>query len=183
MSRIPVCSSDVDIDAPLTGFSRCHAGMLSRLQFSGELPALLEAAERSRRIATDMLDLFGKAVIEHHAEEEDDLFPAVLRSAHPSAEHDRVAALVEQLTAQHRAVERIWQELEPALRLASRGKPAVLDGQQLQELVQRYQGHARLEEQQFLPLAQEILGRNGAHMAALGLSLHARHMPDIVAYI
>ncbi|MEY2688035.1 MAG: hypothetical protein RL375_2233, partial [Pseudomonadota bacterium] len=27
----------------------------------------------------------------------------------------------------------------------------------------------------FLPLSQTILGRNGDHMAALGLSLHTRH--------
>ena len=45
----------------------------------------------------------------------------------------------------------------------------------LQAMVQRYQAHAKLEEQVFLPLAQTILGRNGNHMAALGLSLHMRH--------
>jgi hypothetical protein len=34
-----------------------------------------------------------------------------------------------------------------------------------------------------LPLAQTILGRQDQHMAALGLTLHMRHVPDFVAYI
>jgi hypothetical protein len=33
----------------------------------------------------------------------------------------------------------------------------------------------------FLPLASAILGRDGNHMAALGVSLHARHaLPDVL---
>jgi hypothetical protein len=50
-------------------------------------------------------------------------------------------------------------------------------------LKQRYQDHARLEEQVFLPLAHEILGRNDNHMAALGLSFQMRHLPHVVAHI
>jgi hypothetical protein len=50
-------------------------------------------------------------------------------------------------------------------------------------MVQRYQAHAQLEEQAFLPLAQTVLGRNGNHMAALGLSLHMRHVPQFAAHI
>ena len=50
-------------------------------------------------------------------------------------------------------------------------------------MVQRYQAHAQLEEQAFLPLAQTILGRNDNHMAALGLTLHMRHVPHFAAHI
>jgi hypothetical protein len=36
-------------------------------------------------------------------------------------------------------------------------------------------------EQIFLPLCKTILGRNGDHMAALGLSLHMRHvLPQVL---
>ena len=45
----------------------------------------------------------------------------------------------------------------------------------LSRLVSQYRAHAQFEEQEYLPLAQQILGRNGNHMAALGLSLHMRH--------
>ncbi len=47
----------------------------------------------------------------------------------------------------------------------------------------RYQSHAQFEEQEFLPLARQILGRDGNHLAALGLALHMRHVPLPVGYI
>ncbi len=183
MSLIPVVRSDVDINEPLTNFTQCHAGMMSRLKELDALPELLEPAERARKIATDLLDLFEKVVYEHHDEEERELFDAVLRSAASGGEQDRARAMAVELTGQHREIERIWKSLEPNLRLLARGKSAPLDASQAHGLVRRYSEHATYEEQQFLPLAQRILGRDSAHMAALGLSLHARHMPLIVGYI
>jgi hypothetical protein len=50
-------------------------------------------------------------------------------------------------------------------------------------LISRYKAHAGLEETVFLPLAEKILGRNSNHMAALGLSLHMRHVPQIPSHI
>jgi hypothetical protein len=47
--------------------------------------------------------------------------------------------------------------------------------------VDTYLAHARLEEDVFLPLSQTILGRNSNHMAALGMSMHMRHvMPGVM---
>ena len=44
-----------------------------------------------------------------------------------------------------------------------------------------YKGHARFEEQSFLPLSKTILGRNGDHLAALGVSMHMRRaMPGLM---
>ena len=183
MSRTPNLSSDVDINAPLASFSQCHAGMLSVLTGLSDLPGLLETADRARNLAQAALDLFDKAVFEHHAEEERELFPAVLRSAKPGEEQVKVQAMESSLTAQHRALERAWQELESNMKLVAKGKPAKLDAAVVQQLAESYKEHAAFEEQEFLPLAQQILGRDSAHMAALGLSLHARHMPGIVGYI
>ena len=47
----------------------------------------------------------------------------------------------------------------------------------------QYQAHARFEEQEFLPLSEKILSRNGDHMAALGLSLHMRHQPVFLSHV
>jgi len=173
----------VDLDAPLTEFSQCHAGIVKQLHALSGLPGLLEAAARAREVATGTAALFKDAVIEHHAEEESDLFPAVLRSAAAGEERDRVQGMVDRLTAEHRALEALWKTLEPAVNAAARGKPAALDAGVAAELVQRYLAHASFEEQSFLPLAETILRRNGDHMAALGLSLHLRHVPQPVGYI
>ena len=173
----------VDHEAPLNGFSQCHAGILSQLDALADLPALAAAAARLRSVAASTLALFQHSVFEHHAEEEAELFPAVLRSAHPGDERDRVQALVERLTGEHRTMELLWKRVEPAVNAAAKGKPADVDVDVVAELVRAYGIHARFEEEEFLPLADTILGRNGNHMAALGLSLHLRHASRPVDHI
>jgi hemerythrin-like domain-containing protein len=183
MTMFPATPKPADNDEPLHGFSQCHAGILSRLQALSELPALMEAAARARSVADQTQELFRHAVMEHHAEEESELFPAVLRSAHPGEEHDRVQALVDRLTAEHRTLEALWKRIEASVSAGARGKAADIDTAVVAELVRAYSAHARFEEDHFLPLSQEILGRNGNHMAALGLSLHMRHVPPPIGYI
>lgn len=173
----------VDLEAPLTGFSQCHAGITAQLEALAGLPALVEAAQRARAVAAGTVALFKDAVFEHHAEEERALFPAVLRSALPGAERERVQAMVGQLTAEHRTLEALWKRLQPSVDAAAHGRAAQVDSGLAHHLVRGYLQHARFEEQEFLPLAATILGRNGNHMAALGLSLHLRHAPQPVGYI
>lgn len=175
MSNRSITPHAAPMDEPLQTFPQCHAGILSQLEAMGELPTLAAAGARARAIAADSLSLFKHAVIDHHAEEESDLFPAVLRSAQPGKEHDFVQALVSQLTSEHRAIEDLWKRVEPAISATAKGKDADVNSAVVAELIRAYNAHACLEETQFLPLAETILGRNGNHMAALGMSLHARH--------
>lgn len=182
MSMFPANPKPVD-DQPLHAFSQCHAGILTQLQALAELPALMEAAARARSVAEQTQLLFKHAVLEHHAEEESELFPAVLRSAHPGEERDRVQALVDRLTVEHRTLEALWKRIEAPVNAGAHGKAVDIDSAVVAELVRAYSAHARFEEDHFLPLSQEILGRNGNHMAALGLSLHMRHVPPPVGYI
>jgi len=171
-------------DAPLNTFSNCHAGILRHLADLGDLPVLLAPAQRARRIAEDALGFFRAAVFEHHAEEEAELFTAVIKSATPGEERERVQALTERLTREHRAIEALWKSLEPGLRQVAKGHDSGLDAAELERLVREYTAHAAFEEAEFLPLSQDILGRNANHMEALGMSLHMRHMPlPMRAYI
>lgn len=171
------------LEAPLTRFSKCHMGIVSQLQTIAGLPALIVAAAQCRAGATSTLALFEHAVVEHHAEEERELFPVVLQSAGRGEEHDRVQAIVRRLTAEHRAIEFLWKSVAPAIRAAAANKPADLDPATVDELVHCCMAHANFEEQQFLPLAETILSRNGNHMAALGLSIHLRHAPQPIGHI
>jgi hypothetical protein len=175
MTANPADPDPVDHEAPLNGFSQCHAGILAQLEALAGLPALVAAAAaQARSAAASTLALFQHSVLEHHAEEESELFPAVLRSAQAGDECDRVRALVERLTSEHRALESLWKRVEPAVSATAKGNPAEVDAAAVAELVRAYRIHACLEEEEFLPLADTILGRNGNHMAALGLSLHMR---------
>lgn len=169
--------------SPIDTFSQCHAGILSGLRVLAGLPEMLAAAERARRIAAETVSIFDGAVLEHHADEEAELFPAVLKSAAPGGEHGQVELMIARLVAEHREIEALWKKIKPALRSAAVGKPGELAASDVAELVRLYTAHAGFEERHFLPLAEQILGRNGNHMAALGLSLHVRHAPQVVGYI
>ena len=168
---------------PLLNFSNCHVGILSHLKSFAELPALMEPATRAREIAEETLKFFRGAVYEHHYEEERELFPAVLASAVKGEERDRVTIMITQLTAEHRVVESAWSKLEPELKKVAKGHASELNLAGVEHLVNSYQTHATFEETQFLPLAHTILGRNSNHMAALGLSLHMRHVQAPIAHI
>lgn len=161
-------------EQPLDEFSNCHGGILDKLDTLDRLPALLAPAAEARRIAADSLAFFTSAVYEHHAEEERELFPAVLASAGEGTEREQVQGLVDRLTQEHRAIEATWERLKPHLKAIAKGQDSTLDTEALAALVAHYKAHARFEEQQFLPLSKTILGRNGDHMAALGVSLHMR---------
>jgi hemerythrin-like domain-containing protein len=183
MTAQPANQHPLDHEAPLNSFSQCHAGILSQLQMMAELPVLAAAAAKARVVATGTLAMFQDEILEHHAQEESELFPAVLRSARPGEERDRVEALVQRLLCEHRTLEALWTRIEHAVSSNAKGRPVEVDAAAVAELVCAYGAHARLEEEEFLPLAETILGRNGNHMAALGLSLHLRHATQPAGYI
>lgn len=162
--------SPVDLEVPLAGFSQCHLGILSQLQAFEQLPVLQAAAAQACTVAHHTLDLFKFAVDGHHADEENELFPAVLRSAAPGDESQRVQAMVERLTAEHRTIEACWRKLAPAVTAVAHAQSGELDPAAVHDLVQRYMAHALFEEQEFFPLAIAILTRNGDPVSALGLS-------------
>lgn len=169
-------TSPADQASPIDDFSQCHVGILAQLHSLGELPGLMQAAIRAREVAQQTIDFFHEAVFAHHTEEEKDLFPLVLAKAQAGDEQAQVRRLVDALTAEHREIEAQWRALEPQLKRFLKGQPGDVDGAAVQQLVQRYQQHARLEEAEFLPLSARILGRDSDDMARLGLALHTRHV-------
>lgn len=182
-TTVPLADASAHPAAPVNSFAQCHEGIMRRLRSLNELSGLLAPASRARQIAEQSLAFFREAIFEHHLEEERDLFPAVLASATAGPERERVAEMVERLTTQHRILEGLWRSLEKDLGHVAAGKDSRLEPADLNRLVVEYAAHAALEEAEFLPLAQTILGRNRNHMAALGLALHLRHTPAPVPYI
>lgn len=163
-------------NAPIENFSHCHDGIISHLATMAELPDLLTAAERARKVAEDTRNFFRNVIYNHHDEEERVLFEAVLASAAEGEELARVKSITDRLSQEHRAVEAMYIKLEPDLKKMAKGQACHLDVATIETLVREYRAHAEFEEAEFLPLSQTILSRNSNHMAALGLSLHVRHV-------
>jgi hemerythrin-like domain-containing protein len=179
----PSKPSDPASDNAVGQFSHAHVGILMQLDRLSTLPALLAPARMAQDTAKRVVDFFREAVFEHHKDEEEALFPALLESAHAGEERQRVNTLVDALTAEHRVIEGLWRQLEPELKHVAQGRSFNINAPVLDDLVSRYQAHAQVEETQLLPLADTILGRHGNHMAALGLSLHMRHQPPPIGHI
>ena len=173
----------VDTDLPLSNFSHCHIGILHHLDHLSQIPKLMGDAEAAKKIAKEAMDYFHLGMKAHHQEEERELFPAVLSSAKHGEERELVAQLIDKLTQEHRNLEGAWKELELGLKEIVKGHANTLDHVHFKLLIKRYKAHAGSEETVFLPLAEKILGRNSNHMAALGLSLHMRHVPHIPSHI
>ncbi|HPW28579.1 MAG TPA: hemerythrin domain-containing protein [Rhodoferax sp.] len=163
-------------DKPLDNFSHCHDGIIKNLKTMDSLPQLAAAADQARLVADGVRNFFRDVIYNHHEEEERLLFEAVLASATEGEEHARVKAITDQLTREHRQVEAMFAKLEPELKKMAKGQVCHLEAAQIDKLVSQYRAHAVFEETEFLPLSQQILSRNSNHMAALGLSLHIRHV-------
>jgi hypothetical protein len=164
-----------EADAPLQDFSTCHTGFVTVLEAALGLPEMIATAERSRSCAANMLKMFRDSLLAHHDDEERDLFPTVLRLAQPGEEADRARDMAAQLVREHREIAQLWRQLEPAVQAIARGELPRLDAALLHELVTRFNEHVRLEEEQFLPFAQQVLARQAGDLAMLGLALHRRH--------
>src|SRR5689334_16949499 len=85
---------DAVLETPLTSFTRCHLGIVTQLEGTARLPELVDAANHARQMAQTTLDLFRQTIIPHHAEEEAELFPAVLQSANTN-ERKAVRGMIE----------------------------------------------------------------------------------------
>ncbi len=160
--------------SPLNNFSDCHIGIVTQLNQLSSLSSMLEHARQANKITKETIQFFNRAVFDHHKEEEKDLFPAVLDAAEDGDEKSKVLKVIKLLVRDHRAIESMWRSLEPQLMKfldSPQNDVAVIE---IENLVRTYLTHAKFEEDVFLPLSEQILGRNGFEMAALGLSIHTR---------
>jgi hypothetical protein len=169
--------------SPQDRLARSHASIIARLDEAVHLPELLAQANRARQLASGTLALFEGLVLPHHADEEGELFPAVLGSAANGEESEWAEDMARQLTQEHRDIESLWRRIKPALREAAHGRPAALDAGELEQLILAYTAHAMFEEQEYLARAQQIVARARNRLAAMTGSSHVRNRPPPLGYL
>ena len=171
------------LQSPLDDFSGCHEGIIANLDRLRELLAMIDqdaGNPRIRETAGKLLKFFDEVVYTHHAEEEQELFPAVMDSARDDNEASEARAHIERLVAEHRELESMWKQIEGDIWRLSRGRKAMLDRELATRLARRYLKHAEFEEQVFLPLSARMLSKTD--LSSLGMSLHRRHQEKIAPY-
>ena len=160
-------------EVPLEMLSACHGRvelqcetlqrLCEHLPRHGADRAAIEAAEA-------VLRYFRMAAPHHHADEEADLFPALLAAVGPA--DASLAQLVPSLVQEHRVLEGLWQQLEAELVRVAEGDGTALSRATAQSFVQAYAAHIEREESELLPAAARLL--DGGTLDGIGRAMRAR---------
>jgi hemerythrin-like domain-containing protein len=158
-SPAPFGKPAAGFDAPLDMLSSCHRRGEERCDTLQRLLPHLAAHgpdEQARDAALALLRYFDEAAVHHHADEERELFPALLEAV---AGSDAVCLreLTESLRADHHALQAHWLALRPALEQIAAGRAATPNAQAAEALIAGYGAHIRREDAELLPLARRLL--------------------------
>ena len=146
-------------EAPLEMLSACHGRVERQCETLLRLLPHLAANgpdQAAREAAQNVMRYFDTSARHHHADEEQDLFPALLLSA-PAAELAPLRELIDTLQAQHRELEQVWGALRRTLAGISEGTVRELDATEVRRLADLYRSHIAREEAELLPFAARIL--------------------------
>ncbi len=164
-------------EVPLEMLAACHLRVADQCATLQRLvPHLAQhgADARARSAAARVLRYFDTAARDHHADEEVELFPALIESMAGSDAvclHEITAAL----TAEHRVLERHWSSLRTVLeRIVRNAADAaiVLDADAVDAFTGLYARHIEREESELLPMAARLL--SDADLERIGRAMRAR---------
>jgi hemerythrin-like domain-containing protein len=161
-------------EVPLEMLAACHLRMADQIATLQRLvPHLIEHGSdaEAQTAARRVLRYFDTSARDHHADEEDDLFPALIESM---AGSDAVClrGIVSALGAEHRELEARWQRLRPVLQQVAEGEAVRLDADEVQAFAGHYQRHIAREEAELLPMARRLL--TDSELDRIGAAMRAR---------
>ncbi|MGD9944408.1 MAG: hemerythrin domain-containing protein [Burkholderiaceae bacterium] len=197
----PPSKSGGELDAPLAQLSTCHGRLdarcarLLRLVEAGSpqtadaaavAPAIGPTAAAAAAEAADLIRFFDHVLAQHHADEEEDLFPALIESM---AGSDAVCLkdMTEALRSEHRMLEADWRRLRAELEQVERGAtgtPSVLNASSTpstpstelasaaQRFAERLRSHGEREDGELLPMAERLLSDD--ELAVIAASMQRR---------
>ena len=146
-------------EVPLEMLSACHARIEQQCATLRRMVVHLArhgVDEDARVAAAGVMRYFDTAAVHHHADEERDLFPALIEAM---AGSDAVCLreLTTSLASEHRELEVHWQRVRGLLARVVAGDGAALESSAVEGLVGRYQQHVEREEKELLPMAARLL--------------------------
>jgi hemerythrin-like domain-containing protein len=174
LERAQLLETLAGFDDPLEMLLACHRRIEKQLETLKRLRAHIEAhgvdAEASAA-AQAILRYFLKAGVNHHQDEEHDLFPLLAQRIGDPGESARFAHFRQSLEDDHRKLEAAWQRLRRPLEGIAEGLTRTLPEAEVHAFVDAYVHHILTEEstlQEFCTrwLAEEDRRQLGHAMAA-----------------
>ena len=161
-------------EVPLEMLSACHHRIERQCETLRRLVEHLGihgADADARSAAQGVLRYFDSSALHHLADEEEDLFPALLESM---AGSDAVCLreLTQGLIAEHRELESRWRRLRLALERVVRGEDGSLVAADVEAFADGYARHLEREERELLPMAERLLGDE--ELARVGRAMRER---------
>lgn len=146
-------------EVPLEMLAACHHRVESQCTTLQRLVAHVatHGSDQDARVAASaVLRYFDTAALDHHADEEVDLFPALIAGA-AGSDATSVQDLIASLKRDHKTLESRWQRLRPALLQIAAGQAQPLLAGDVMPLVALYVQHMAREEAELLPMAARLL--------------------------
>ena len=161
-------------DEPLEMLAACHERIEAQLCTLEKLMGHL--GERgcdagAREAAASVMRYFDTAGVDHHRDEDEDMFPLLRRLA---GERDRpeVSAVINGLEEDHSTMEAQWSRVRERLEAVAAGREARLDAEDVGRFAWLYRRHMEKESALVLPFARETISET--ERAALGSRMAAR---------
>ncbi|MEZ5652084.1 MAG: hemerythrin domain-containing protein [Burkholderiaceae bacterium] len=161
-------------DTPFAMLAECHRKVQAQCALLQRLVPYLAAHgvdQAAREAAETVLRYFDLAAPKHHADEEEDLFPALIESMAGSDAvclHDIIAAL----GSDHESLERRWSSIRVELLKVTAGVPVALDETEVYAFADQYAAHIAREEREVLPMAERLLSADAIEQ--IGRSMRRR---------
>lgn len=164
----PFSSQAPGFEDPVGVLRACHGRIERHCTTLLKLPGHLRTAgwdDQAREAARRIVRYFTSAALDHHRDEEEDLFP-VLRTLGPAP-----AAVIERLEGEHGEMEAAWRQLEPYLVAPAKIADIGAFEAGAQRFCEIYRRHIELEENEVFAPAEALLTneqkrRIGTAMAA-----------------
>jgi hemerythrin-like domain-containing protein len=171
----PLIDSPAGFDDPLEMLLGCHRRLEKQLETLKRLRAHLASKgvdPEASAAAQAVLRYFGKAAVDHHHDEEDDVFPLVEQRITDTGEALRFRALREQLESDHRQLEAAWARLRRPLEGVAEGLMRTIAETDVRAFTAAYANHILAEETTLRDFFQRYVSERDREV--LGRSMAAR---------
>ena len=157
-------------DDPLGMLRACHRRIEKQLATLDRLQRHLPehgCDDDARAAARAIMRYFDTAAVNHHADEEESIFPRLVATC-----GEQAARVASRLEAEHRELAEQWARLRPLLAGIAVGSRANLSPHDVLVTRQAYDRHIAVEEDELIPLAEATF--DATTLATIGREMAAR---------